>query len=121
MKNRIARISAEMQREISCIIREDLKDNRIPEIVSVMRADVTNDLAHAKVYISVYGKEGQGATVVEALNSAAGYIRKLLGTRMQLRTIPQLHFVNDDSIEYSVHISQVLNDLNLDGGNGEEN
>lgn len=112
MKNRADRVAAEIQKELSAIIRSDFKDPRVSGICSIVRVEVTNDFSHAKVYVSSYDADPE--KTVEALKNGSGYMRKLLGQRLDLRTIPQLHFVNDDSIEYSVHISQLIDSVNKD-------
>ncbi|MBS7263152.1 MAG: 30S ribosome-binding factor RbfA [Eubacteriales bacterium] len=115
MNNRTARVASQIQREVSDIIRTEIKDSRIPALISILRVEVSGDLEHAKLFVSTYSSKEEGAAAAEALNGAAGFIRKLLGARMKLRVTPQLHFVFDDSIEYSVHISEILSHLNTGG------
>ena len=92
-----------------------MKDPRISPMTTIMSAEVTNDLKQAKVRVSVYDKDDAvRAESVAALNRAAGFIRHELGNRIDLRALPQLKFTLDNSIEYSVHIAQILNDLNKD-------
>lgn len=111
---RYDRINEEVKKAISEIIRE-MKDPRISPMTTIMSAEVTNDLKQAKVRVSVYDKDDAvRAESVAALNRAAGFIRHELGNRIDLRALPQLKFTLDNSIEYSVHIAQILNDLNKD-------
>ena len=112
MKNRTDRVAAEIQKELSAIIRNEFKDPRVSGLCSIVRVEVTNDFSHAKIFVSTY--DGDAKKTVEALKNGSGYMRKLLGQRLELRTIPQLHFVNDDSIEYSVHISKLIDSVNKD-------
>ena len=110
MMDRTGRISEEMKKEVSAIIQNELKDPRLPKIVSVMSADVTKDLRYAKVYISVLGSEEDKKKALEGLKSAAGFIRREVGHRLQLRYTPELLFELDNSIERGVYISKLIND-----------
>lgn len=106
------RINEEVKKAIAEIVRE-MKDPRISDMTTIMAADVTTDLKLAKVRVSVYDKtdEVRKATV-DALNKAAGFIRREIGQRMELRALPQLKFTLDNSSEYSAHISQIIDELN---------
>lgn len=111
---RYDRINEEVKKAISEIVRE-MKDPRISQMTTIMSAEVTNDLKQAKVRVSVYDPDDAVREAsVAALNRAAGFIRHELGMRVDLRALPQLKFTLDNSIEYSVHIAQILNDLNKD-------
>lgn len=111
MVDRIARISEEVRREISSIIQNDLKDPRLPQMISVTSVNVTKDLRHAKVFISVLGNEEQKKNALSALKSAAGFIRREVGSRMEIRYTPEMHFELDDSIEHGAYMSQLLNKI----------
>lgn len=109
--NRIDRISEEVKRELSMIIRE-LKDPRLSKaVVSVVNVNVTKDLKFAKAYISVLGNEDIQKGAMDALKSASGFIRKEVGHRVNLRNTPEFTFVLDNSIEYGAHINEVLKNL----------
>ncbi len=108
--SRTDRVSEEIKRELSSIIRE-LKDPRIPQMISVISVRVTKDLKYAKAGISVMGGEKVKKDAFAALKSASGYIRKEISRRVNLRQTPEFTFVEDDSIEYGAHISQILRDL----------
>ncbi len=109
--NRIDRISEEVKRELSMIIRE-LKDPRLSKaVVSVVNVNVTKDLKFAKAFISVLGKEDEQKGAMDALKSASGFIRKEVGHRINLRNTPEFTFVLDNSIEYGAHINEVLKNL----------
>ena len=111
---RYDRINEEVKKAISDIVRE-MKDPRVSPMTTIMSAEVTNDLKQAKVRVSVYDEDDAVREAsVAALNRAAGFIRHELGTKVDLRALPQLKFTLDNSIEYSVHISQILNELNKD-------
>lgn len=108
--NRIDRISEEVKRELSLVIRE-LKDPRLPDMVSVVAVSVTRDLKYAKAYISVMGSEEVQKGALDALKSASGFIRREMGHRVNLRITPEFSFVLDNSIEYGAHINEVLKKL----------
>ncbi len=108
--NRTDRISEEIKKELSNIIRE-LKDPRLPQLVSVIKVEVTKDLSYAKAYISVLGDDTVKNNTITALKSASGFIRKEIAHRVKLRAVPEFTFVYDDSIAYGSHISEVLKNL----------
>ena len=108
--NRMDRISEEVRKELSSIVRE-LKDPRIKTVVSVVNVTVTKDLKFAKAYISVFGDEATQKGVMDALKSASGFIRREIGHRINLRATPEFTFVRDNSIEYGAHINEVLKNL----------
>lgn len=108
--SRTDRISEEIKRELANIIRE-LKDPRIPQLVSVTKVEVTKDLSYAKAYISVLGDEKAQKDTIAGLKSASGFIKKEIAHRVKLRAIPEFSFIADDSIAYGSHISEVLKNL----------
>ena len=108
--NRTDRISEEVRRELSAVIRE-LKDPRIPMMTTVVQVRVTKDLKFAKAYISVFGDEKAHKYALAALHSASGFIRREIGSRLNLRNTPEFTFVEDDSIEYGAHINEILKKL----------
>lgn len=109
--NRIDRISEEVKKELSLVVRE-LKDPRLnTSMVSVVNVTVTKDLRFAKAYISVLGDDAAKKGAMDALKGAAGFIRKEIGHRIDLRYTPEFSFVLDDSIEYGSHINEVLKNL----------
>lgn len=119
--NRIDRISEEVRREVDRIIREELSDPRIAGTFSVTHADVTRDLRHAKIYVSVL-EDDKREGMMKALKSAAGYIRRALGQNIIIRYSPELTFVSDENIAYGVHIAKVLADAQkTEGVTNEEN
>lgn len=109
--NRIGRINEEIQRELSDQIRR-LKDPRVSGtgMVSVTRVDTTGDLRYARVYISALDKQRE-SEVLKGLKSASGFLRRELGASLQLRYIPELQFVADDSIAHGAHILEILRDV----------
>ncbi len=106
--SRIDRISEEVKKEISLIIQNELKDPRLPEFTSVLAVKVAGDLRYANVYISVMGNDNDKKSALTALKSASGFIRKEIGQRLMLRYSPELRFSIDNSIEYGVNISKLI-------------
>lgn len=103
------RINEEVRREISVIIRDEIKDPRMTAMVSITEVKVTKDLRYAKVFVSIYGKsEEEKKETFAALKSASGYIRKEVSQRMNLRNTPQMLFELDDSISYSMKIEELI-------------
>lgn len=109
--NRIVRIEEEVKRALADIIRNDVKDDRLSPITSVTAVKITQDLKYAKVYVSVYDTEKKQKASVEALNHGASFIRSKLARAVDIRRVPELTFLLDDSIEYSLKIAQVLEDV----------
>lgn len=108
--DRTERISEEIKKELAELIRE-LKDPRIPDLISIVSLRVTKDLKFAKVYVSTFGAGADTAEAVKGLNNAAGFIRREIGRRIEIRTVPEFIFVADDSIAYGAHINEILTDL----------
>lgn len=108
---RIDKINEEVKRELANVIR-DLKDSRIPLMTSVVTVNVTNDLRYAKAYISVMGDKETKETAMRGLKNAAGFIRREIGKRIDLRYTPEFIFELDNSIEHGANIERLLNDLN---------
>ena len=108
------RINMEVQRELSEIIRSGIKDPRIHPMTSVVSADVTPDLKYCKVYISVLGDENAQKSTMEGLKSAEGFIRRELARRVNLRNTPELKFILDQSIEYGVNMSHLIDEVTRD-------
>ena len=112
---RSIRIAEEIRRELSDILRYHVKDPRINDMVTILKADVSRDLRHAKIYVSVLGDKNEKENVMAGIERASGFIRKELGHRLGLRYVPELRFLLDDSIEYSIHISQRIEELKQKG------
>ncbi|MEG1575901.1 MAG: 30S ribosome-binding factor RbfA [Clostridium sp.] len=104
------RINSEVQRELSEIVSRELKDPRINPMTTVVSAEVTADLKYCKVYVSVLGDEASGLDTIKGLKSAVGYIRTQLAKRINLRNTPELTFILDQSIEYGVHMTHLINE-----------
>jgi ribosome-binding factor A len=106
---RSRRIAEQVQRELSDIIRLELKDPRVG-MITITDVEVTQDQAHAKVFFTVLGDEARIAGATEGLLHAAGFLRSELARRMKLRVVPQLRFKYDESVERGMRLSQLIDD-----------
>ena len=107
--NRIGRINEEIQRELSALLRT-VKDPRLQNgLVTITHVDTTSDLRSARIYISALNKD-QEKEMMKGLKSAAGYLRRELGSALRLRYTPELQFIADDSIRQGAHILEMLRD-----------
>ncbi len=107
---KIERLNHKFAIEISNIIREEMKDERI-HFVTITDVDITNDLSHAKVYITVLNDSERESTL-KALNNARGFIEMELSKRVEIRKMPELKFVYDESIEYGNNIENIIERIN---------
>ena len=114
------RINMEVQRELSKVISQEMKDPRIDPMTSVIAVEVTPDLKQAKVYVSVLGSDEKKQATLEGLKSATPFIRKHLASTINLRNTPELKFFMDESIEYGVSMSKLIDDVNKDISKDEE-
>ena len=114
------RINMEVQRELSQIIRSEIKDPRIHPLTSVVAVEVTPDLKYCKAYISVLGDEEAGKATIEGLRSAASFVRRELAHRVNLRNTPEIKFILDQSIEYGVNMSKLIDEVTKDLHDDEE-
>lgn len=107
---KIERLNHKFAIEISNIIKEEMKDERI-NFVTITDVDITNDLSHAKVYITVLNDSERESTL-KALNNARGFIEIELSKRVEIRKMPELKFVYDESIEYGNNIENIIERIN---------
>lgn len=114
------RINGEVQKALSEIIRSDLKDPRIHPMTSVVLVQVTPDLKFCKAYISVLADEEQAQETIRGLKSAEGFIRTQLAKKVNLRITPDVTFILDQSIEYGVRMSKLIDDVTKDLPSDEE-
>lgn len=105
------RLNGEVMREMSIIIRDEIKDPRIHPMTSVSAVEVAPDLKTCKVYISVLGNEKEQQDTIEGLRSAAGYARKCLASSLNLRNTPEIRFILDQSIEYGIRMSKKIDEV----------
>ena len=108
------RINGEVHRELSNIIRGEIKDPRINPMTSVVAVEVAPDLKTCKAYISVLGDEKSQSDTLKGLKSAEGYIRRELARNVNLRNTPEIQFILDQSIEYGVNMSRKIDVINAD-------
>ena len=105
------RINGEVQKELSMIIRNEIKDPRIHPMTSVMAVEVAPDLKTCKAYISVLGSKEAKEATMKGLVSAEGYVRRQLARNLNLRNTPEIRFILDESIEYGVTMSRLIDDV----------
>ncbi|MDY3249318.1 MAG: 30S ribosome-binding factor RbfA [Candidatus Choladocola sp.] len=105
------RINGEVQKELSVIIQNEIKDPRIAPMTSVVAVEVAPDLKTCKAYISVLGDEKAAQDTLAGLKSAEGYIRRQLARSVNLRNTPEIRFILDQSIEYGVNMSKLIDNL----------
>lgn len=109
------RINMEVQRELSEIIRSEIKDPRVTgAMVTIVAVEVTPDLKYCKAFISVLGDQEKATGALAGLKSAVGYIRRELAHRINLRNTPELTFILDQSIEYGVNMSRLIDEVTKD-------
>ncbi|NLK29084.1 MAG: 30S ribosome-binding factor RbfA [Clostridiales bacterium] len=114
------RINAEVQRALSNIINRELKDPRINPMTSIVAVEVAPDLKTAKIYISVLGDEESKESTRLGLRSAASFLRGQLAKELNLRNTPELTFILDNSIEYGVNMSRLIDEVNKNISKEEE-
>ncbi len=107
---RTDRIAEMMQRKLSQIIQQEVKDPRLPKFITISAVTVTKDLGHAKIYFTTLNDETNVAEMV--LNASASYLRSALARTLTMRTVPQLHFIHDKSIEYGRRLSRLIDQVN---------
>ena len=112
------RVNAEVQRELSNIIRSGIKDPRVAPMTSVVAVEVAPDLKTCKAYISVLGDKKAQEDTIQGLQSAEGYIRRQLAHTINMRNTPEIRFIVDQSIEYGVNISRKIDEVTRDLDNG---
>ncbi|EOS41359.1 30S ribosome-binding factor RbfA [Lachnospiraceae bacterium] len=114
------RVNAEVQRELSNILRGGIKDPRVAPMTSVVAVEVAPDLKTCKAYISVLGDRKAQEDTLDGLRSAERYIRRELARTINMRNTPEIQFVLDQSIEYGVNMSKKIDELTRDLKDGEE-
>ncbi len=107
---RTDRIAEMMQRKLAQLIQQEIKDPRLPNLITISAVKVARDLGHAKVYFTVFNDDPVQTAMI--LNTAASYLRSALAKTVTLRTVPQLHFIYDESIEYGKRLSRLIDEVN---------
>lgn len=109
---RVSRVSSLIQQEVSQMLLHDIKDDRVGAgMVSVTDVDVSGDLQHAKIYVSIYGTEEAKSETMAGLQSATGFVRRELGRRVRLRRTPEVVFIEDRGLERGDRMLTLLNQL----------
>ena len=115
------RINGEVLKELSNIIRSEIKDPRINPMTSVVSVEVAPDLKTCKAYISVLGDEKSQKDTITGLKSAEGYIRRELARTVNLRNTPEIKFILDQSIEYGINMSKLIDEVTKKDGERHKN
>jgi len=119
--SRNERVGEEIKRTVSEIISKDLKDPRVEGLISVTKVDVTKNLRHAKIYLSIFGDELTKKRAFEAIKNAEGFIRKELAAKIRLKFIPEISLKLDDSIQHGIKIAKLIDEVNNNNVFGDEN
>lgn len=104
----IERINSELLRQLSSILQYDLSDPRISGMLTVMEVQTSDDLSHARVFISYFGDPAKEDQTFEALNGCTGHIRNLLKQRVKMRTVPYLRIIKDESLNKAIDLTQKI-------------
>ena len=117
---RTRRVGEQIQRELAALIHDELRDPRLG-MVSISSVQVSRDMAHAKIHISVLGKDEQVSESLGVLNHAAGFLRHKLGKILHMRVIPVLRFYHDRSLEEGARLGALINEaIASDKGNADD-
>ena len=117
--NRIMRINEEIQKELSSLLRT-VKDPRVADtMISITRVETTPDLRYTKVYVS-FLQEDRADDAMKGLKSAAGYLRRQLGSNLKLRYAPEIVWALDDSITYGARMLKLINSLEVKADEGTD-
>jgi len=114
------RVAEAIREAVATFLAEDAKDPRITGLVTVTGAQVTRDLRHARVFVSVLGSTAERAATFEGLASLAGHLRRHLGRALRLRVAPEITFQEDESVAYAARIETLLESLKTDPAAHEE-
>lgn len=109
---RVNRISEEVKKLVSYIIRNELQDPRISKMTSVLDVEVTKDLRYATVYVSVFGDEKEKEETIQALKHSSGYVRREIGRNIKMRYTPEIIFKLDNSIERGIYMANMISKVN---------
>ena len=120
---RSERVGGQLRRELAQLVQQEVKDPGVG-FVSISDVEVTRDLAHARVFVTVFEEE-KAKKSIEALNRAAGYLRRRLGQEMRIRVVPELHFLHDASVETGARMDELIatavaSDKGANGGESED-
>jgi ribosome-binding factor A len=108
------RLREQLQHEIGTVIAREMRDPRIPPVVTVTQVKLAQDTRNATVFVSVYGDDGVKSGAIDALNAAAGFIQRTVASRITIKNFPRLYFKQDNSIEHGQHINELLKEIRND-------
>jgi len=117
MSRRTERVNQLLREEISELLRQ-AKDPRLDSFVTVTEVNITPDLRHAKVFVSILGDEKEQERVLAGLAAASGFLRRQLAPRLTMRFVPELAFLRDDSIERGSHLLQLIDQIESQSNQG---
>lgn len=118
---RISRVASLIQEEVSQMLLHEIKDDRVGTgMVSITEVDVSGDLQHAKIYVSIYGTDEARAETMAGLKSATGFVRRELGRRIRLRRTPEVVFIEDRGLERGDRMLALLNQLSQERQSKEQ-
>ncbi|MDB9528467.1 30S ribosome-binding factor RbfA [Oscillatoria sp. CS-180] len=118
---RVARVASMIKREVSQMLMSGIKDDRVGAgMVSITDVDVSGDLQHAKIFVSIYGTDAARAETMAGLQAATGYVRSELGQRMRLRRTPEVLFREDRSVERGTRVLSLINQLSAERADHNE-
>ena len=114
MSYRTERVNQLLKQELARLINEELKDPRLADtVIGITRVKTTPDLKHSKVYISIYAQDEKKVEILSLITKASGFLRKKIADILTTRHVPELVFELDDSLDYAMHIEEVLKGLNI--------
>ena len=111
MSHRIERINNLIRQEISDLLQHEVKDPRLNSLLAVTQVDTSADLKHARVYVSCISSEEERQTIIKALTAASGFFHRELTRSLRMRSIPELSFHWDDSMERADHITRLIDQV----------
>lgn len=118
---RVSRVAAQIRREVSQLLISEIKDDRVGAgMVSITDVEVSNDLQHAKIFVSIYGTPDAKLETMEGLQASTAFVRQQLGQRMRLRRVPEVLFLEDDSLERGDRMLNLLNQISQERQNDSE-
>jgi ribosome-binding factor A len=119
MSRRTDRLSAQLKRELSAMIRARVRDPRVG-LVTVTHVRVTKDLSHARVFVRLPGSDEERSAALDGLRAAAPFLRREIGVEMKVRRVPELDFQEDESLDHAIRIEELLTEVRPEGGWVEE-
>jgi ribosome-binding factor A len=111
---RVSKVSSLIKKEVSMMLIQDIKDDRVGAgMVSITDVEVSGDLQHAKIFVSIYGSEEARAETMEGLKATRSFVRRMLGQRVRLRRSPEISFVEDRSLQEGDRMINIINQLDI--------